>query len=129
MEISFDKFSNEDQIQQALENQLPLEKSAISVIKVFLEKQGLKCSSIHDVEEDPLKKPINPNIDRKTTRQFNRYIVCKIPMSLNRSDHSAQQRVRSWINSILFKSEYRIEFHFWNDLLVEIIVAQEVTGF
>jgi hypothetical protein len=128
MKVNSAVYNTPDEVRQALEQRLPLSQSSLSDVEAFLKDQEMNCGSPYYLNEDNFQ-PINPNVDRLTTRKFNRNIICKIPISKRKKKHSIREIVRAWFYTRLFTSSYRIEFHFWDETLVEIIVAQDVRGF
>jgi hypothetical protein len=126
MDINWQAYKTHDEVRRALEQYLAINRSTVAEAQAFLREQGLQLSPY--VPESTFKL-INYPSDHLATRDFDGILVTRIPAPSSPIRGSMRERIRAWFYSKIFITQYRIDFHFLNNRLVEILIIREVTGF
>jgi hypothetical protein len=126
MDAKWQAYKTQDEVRHALEQHLAIDRSTVAEVQAFLREQGLQLSPY--VPESTFKL-INYPSDHLATRDFDGILVTRIPAPSSPIRGSMRERIRAWFYSKIFTTEYRIDFHFLNDMLVEILIIREACGF
>jgi hypothetical protein len=116
------------ELHQILMDNLAVQAATPSDVQDFLKKHKLNCSELSARKDSRL---VDPRVANLTKESFDKYIGCMMPVQKKRwrpRRRSPRAWLSSWIQHQIISSDFCIEFHFTNQVLVEIIVAVIPTG-